>query len=175
MELTRRSVVRGAGVVIGAGLAGCGGGGGEDTPTETTAEPTETTAEPTATATATPNVEVFADEEVHLEVGHYETYRVYRDSPFRLAYEFEVVSGPGIDVFVLTHEELNKYESEIMFAVEAQTLDATSGSNDVELSSGTYHVAVDNTSAGEATPGEGLNQNEDDVDVQIRATAEPTS
>ncbi len=173
MELTRRGVLVGAGTSISAAIAGCGGGGGQETPQETDEpEATATTAESTATATPTPGAETFADEEVSLPVGQYKSFRVYHDSEFRLSYEFEVLSGPSIDVFVLKHRQLSRYESEKLFDIAGSTLNADSGSEEFELSSGTYHVVVDNTSAGEAEPRSGINQAEEAVEVQIRATSE---
>lgn len=169
MTLSRRSILAGASTAIAAAVAGCGGGGDEE-PENGDGSP-ETTAEQTPTEESTPSAQTVADEELHLEPGHHDSFRVYHDTRFRLSYEFEVTSGPDIDVFVVTHQQLSRYESERLFDTVAGIMDAGSGSEEVELSNGTYHLVVDHTSAGEASPQSGINQ--EAVDVQVSATSEP--
>jgi len=173
MDLSRRQFVVSGGTVVVAGLAGCGGDGAAESPMSTP-EPTQAeTDTPTPTATETPSQQVLVDEEVHLEPGKYETYRAYHDSEFTISYEFEVVSGPAVDVFVVAHGELSKYEAGQRFDTVAESMASEGASNSVEVSSGTYHVVLDNTDSGEASPQVDLNR--EAVDVQMRATSDPVS
>ena len=75
--------------------------------------------------------------------------------------------------FVVTHQELNRYESGRIFERVAETMNTDSGSEEVELSSGTYHLVVDHTNAGEASPQAAINQ--EAVDVRVTGTSEPLS
>ena len=147
---------------------------GGETPAQTEEDaPDETATEEQATATATPSEQVVVDDEIDLDVNGHESYRMYYDSGFRISYEFEVTSGPNIDVFVLSHSELDHYESGRLFETVTESMDASEGSGSAEVSSGTYYVVVDHSEAGEADPQSGIDQ--EGVSVQIRATSERVS
>jgi hypothetical protein len=176
MTRTRRKFLVGTGTAISVSLAGCGGGGdggdGGESPTETTEN--QQTATTTPTQTAAENTEVaqrtIVDKEVDLAVQSYQNWKVYEDSRMRISYDFEVVSGPAIDVYVFTIDQYQNFDGARLFQSEASSESVSSGSDSIEVPSGTYHVVVDHSDRGETDPTGGVDQ--EGVTVQIQASVE---
>lgn len=170
MELTRRNILVGASTAITVGLAGCGGNGGDgDTPAETTEEQPATTQEPTQTAAENTEVaqRTLVDEELDLAVSSFEDWEVYEDSRMRISYEFEVTSGPAIDVYVFNLDQYRNFENANLFESQVATEGASSGSQSVEVSSGTYRIVADHTDRGETDPTGGVDQQGVTVEFQV--------
>lgn len=73
----------------------------------------------------------------------------------KLHYEFDVIEGPAIDVFIMDDSNYQKYDNkeEFQYYDEPSTLGSTSGSGDFEApEDGKYHIVLDGTSAGQANP-----------------------
>lgn len=83
-----------------------------------------------------------------------------------LQYSYTVRTGPEIDVFVVSSEEYNAYQSGERF--RALSRDSGAGGGDsVTLSQGTYYLVIDNSNAGWVSPP--TNFDDDIADVEIEA------
>lgn len=166
MERTRRALLTGAGTAVAAGLAGCSGsddepeGSGADTESEP-----EATEASTPTPEPTPEIQVIVDETVNIPEDDYESWQFYVDGEFELNYEFTVTEGSTIDVYVMEHRELARYQSEQGFEAAVASEDIQSDSASVELSEATYHLVVDHTSRGRAEPPGGIGKDPVTIDM----------
>lgn len=86
-----------------------------------------------------------------------------------VSFDYTVRQGPDIDVFVADDREYAEFEAGNRFQVFARST-GVSGRDSATVSVGTYHLVIDNTNRGWASPP--TNFNDDYAEVEITADIE---
>ncbi len=90
---------------------------------------------------------------VQIEAGQARTFELDAQGAILLDYEASVAQGPDIDIFVLDDQNYQRYQGGEEFTYyDCSSLGTGSGSGTCELSAGAYHLVLDNTEQGEASP-----------------------
>ncbi len=108
-----------------------------------------------------------------VEPGDARTFGLEAQGAIRFEYQAAVAQGPDIDVFILDDQNYQRYQSGEDFTYfECSSLGTGSASGTCELPAGTYHMVLDNTERGEASPATvSTGSQTASVDYEFTATA----
>lgn len=88
-----------------------------------------------------------------IDAGEARSFGLEAQGPIRFDYQAAVAQGPDIDVFILDDQNYQRYQGGEEFTYfECSSLGTGSASETCELPAGTYHMVLDNTERGEASP-----------------------
>lgn len=90
---------------------------------------------------------------VSIEADSARAFELAVQGPIRLDYQASVAQGPDIDVFLMDDQNYQSYQSGEEFTYfDCSSLGTGSASGVCELPEGSYHLVLDNTERGEASP-----------------------
>lgn len=102
-----------------------------------------------------PTDQVLAEDSgtAQIEAGQARNFELNAEGDISLEYEASVSQGPDIDVFVLDSQNYERYQNAEDFEYHpCSSLGTGSGSGTCDLVAGAWHLVLDNTDQGEASP-----------------------
>lgn len=102
-----------------------------------------------------PTDQVLAEDSgtAEVEAGQARTFELNAEGDISLDYEASVAQGPDIDIFVLDSQNYQRYQNGEEFEYHpCSSLGTGSGSGTCDLVDGAWHLVLDNTDRGEASP-----------------------
>lgn len=193
--MKRRSYIASVGVVGLTAIAGCSGGGSDDSSGGDSDDNVVTVAEDTATPTATerpdsdndgvPDIEddypndpsrsrqlLVESDTRNIEEDSWYYYPLEFSQDGVLEYDFIVREGPAIDVIIIDESEYQPLSEGERYSYydDWSVLDSTGDSVQVDVPAGNYRMLLDNSEIGEAVPPTDFENNVVQVEFDIETS-----
>ena len=100
------------------------------------------------------------DEEFQVQEDQYMTFPIELEKSAEISIEYNILSGPNIDVYFLAPTDYDNWESlmnngtgeEVSYYTDLSTFGLSPGSRTNQLEKGTYYIVFDNTDYGATYP-----------------------